>query len=579
MKLQRRPFGVMLTLLVATSVAFAGCGGDDDEQASDKKQGTEDTAKTGEGTQSGGVSATSNDLNPMPRDQLRDGGTLTTAIAEFPPNFNAGHLDGSLADTAAVVGPLLGAPFVFDAAAQPVVNPDYVTSAKLTATEPKQVLTYVLNPKAIWYDGTPITWEDYKWEWMAHNGTNPAYKVSSTQGYDKIESVERGKDDYEVVVTFSEPYTDWQVLFSGLYPKSTNMDPAVFNDGWKDKPLTTSGPFKLDNINQTAQTITLVRNEKWWGRPAKLERLIYRVIAIEAHVDALANKEIDYVDVGPDVNNLRRVEEIEGIDIRRAGGPNFRHLTINGTGEVLSDVKVRRALGLAINRQTIAEAILKPLGVKAQPLNNHIFMLNQAGYEDNAGDLGTYDPEAAKALLDEAGWVEEGGVRKKDGKTLSIRIVIPSQVPVSEQEATIVRAMLEVVGVKLEIDTVPTAGFFDQYIKKGDFDITLFSWIGTPFPVSSTRSIYGQPEGDAVQQNYGRIGGDKIDMLYEEATREFDREAQMDMANQIDTLIWENVHSLTFYQRPEIVAVRENLANFGASGFASVPIEDVGYVK
>ena len=124
------------------------------------------------------------------------------------------------------------------AAGQPVLSTDYVESAELTATAPKQVVTYRINPKAKWCDDTPITWVDDKAQWTARNGTNPAYRVASTQGYDKVEGVARGSDDREVIVTFHQPYADWKGLF-GLYPASTNRDPAVFNDGWKDKLLTT----------------------------------------------------------------------------------------------------------------------------------------------------------------------------------------------------------------------------------------------------------------------------------------------------------------------------------------------------
>ena len=104
----------------------------------------------------------------------------------------------------------------------------------------------------------------------------------------------------------------------------------------------------------TAKTVTLVRNEKWWGKPAKLDRIVYRVIDPDAQIDALANGEIDAIDVGPDANKFNRAKDIEGTDLRIAGGPNFRHLTINGTSPNLQDVRVRQALAMAISRPAIA---------------------------------------------------------------------------------------------------------------------------------------------------------------------------------------------------------------------------------
>ena len=70
----------------------------------------------------------------------------------------------------------------------------------------------------------------------------------------------------------------------------------------------------------------------------------------DAQIDALANGEIDAMDVGPDANKFNRAKDIAGIELRIAGGPNFRHLTINGTSADLQDVKVRQALAMAIDR-------------------------------------------------------------------------------------------------------------------------------------------------------------------------------------------------------------------------------------
>ena len=561
---------MILTLaLVASACAGGGDGGP--------------TTDPGTGGGAAAPSAEQNDINDVERDRLQDGGVLRWPLSELPPNFNTHSLDGALADNTAVMGALLLSPFDFDAAARPTLNDDLVQSAQLTATDPRQVVTYRINPQARWYDGTPITVVDFEAQWRALNGTDPAFKVASTQGYDKIDSVARGGDDREVVVTFREDYVDWRGLFSALYPAATNRDPTLFNEGWRNAPLTSAGPFRFESLDRTAQTITLVPNERWWGSPAKLDRIIYRVIDPDAQIDALANGEIDFIDVGSDVNKLERARTTSGIELRRAAGPNFTHITMNGTSKVLSDVGVRRALALAIDRDTIARAFLGPLGVPAETLDSHIFMRNQEGYQDNTGDLGTSDPERAEAMLDESGWERAGAVRAKNGAELAVRFVIPSQAAVSKQLAELVQGMLQPVGVRVDIEAVPVDDFFEGYITPGNFDLTAFAWMGTVFPISSSRSIYAQPrvgeDGQLdVQQNYARVGSDEIDRLFDQATSEFDEARAIELANRIDALIWQQVHSLTLYQRPEIVATRAELANFGAFGFATGAYEDIGFV-
>lgn len=528
--------------------------------------------------------AKTNQVRQLPRDQVKDGGTFTWPIDAMPVNFNYHQIDGTEVATSDVSKAFTPSAFYSDAAGNPVWNRDLLASEPTLVLEPKQVVTFVFNPKAAWYDGTPFTWEDFYWQWRANNGTDSRYQISSANGWEAIENITRGLDDREAIVVFKDNYADWPSIFDHIYPASTNRDPQIFNEGWKDRPLSTAGPFKLGSIDQTAKTVTLVRNEKWWGNPAKLDRIVYRNIDPDAQIDAVANGEIDAMDVGPDVNKYLRAQEIEGVDIRMAGGPNFRHLTINGTGPVLEDVRVRQAMSMAISRQAIARALLAPLGIKAEPLGNHIFMSNQEGYRDNSGVVGTYNPERAKQLLDEAGWRMNGKVRMKDGMPLEIHAVIPSAVNTSKQETELMQNMLAQVGMRLLIDTVPSPDFFAKYITPGQFDVTVFAWIGTPYPISSARSIYAtpvkRPDGTFdIQQNYSRIGDPEIDRLFTAANSELDRAKATELANQLDAKIWEIGHSLTLYQRPEIVVTRSGLANFGAFGFADWVYEDIGWAK
>jgi peptide/nickel transport system substrate-binding protein len=563
----RRRWAALVPVTVL-SLALAACGGSSDSG------GTGNTGKTV-------PSVNQNDINKTPRDQLQDGGTMTWPLTQIPSNFNYNELDGTLADNANVINALMPQSFYSDGAGGIYLNKDFLDDATLTSTDPQQVITYKINQKAAWYDGTKITAAAFISQWKALNGSNKAYKVSSTTGYDQIADVKQGADDHEVIVTFKTKYADWKALFSPVYPSSTNDDPKIFNEGWTQKPLTSAGPFKLDKVDTTAKTITLVKNEKWWGNPAKLDKIVYRAIDSDAQVDSLASGEIDFVDVGPDADKYARVKTIQGVTVHKAGGPNFRHLTMNAKSAVLTDVNVRQGLAMGIDRTRIAAALLGPLEVPAVPLNNHLFMSNQVGYQDNSGTVGKYNLDGAKQKLDAAGWtLPSGGTyRQKGGQELDINFVIPSQVATSEKESKQIQAMLKEVGAKVNIKTVPSDDFFDKYVTPGNFDFTVFSWLGTPFPISSSKSIYAAPKGDDIQQNFARVGSEQIDTLFDQVTAELDEGKARTMANQIDKLVWEEVHSMTTYQRPEIVAVKSTLGNFGAFGFGSTIYEDIGIKK
>jgi glutathione transport system substrate-binding protein len=551
--------------IVALLSMSAGCGG--------SKSSVEEAAPA-----RSVAKADQNQMNPQPREKLKQGGKMVWAIDGTIVNFNYNQLDGTLAVGNYLISAVLPSFFNFDAAGTPTYNPDYLTEEPRITAGPPQVVTYELNPKAIWYDGSPITAADFIAQAKALSGANSAFHISSSTGYDHVQSVAEGKNKFEVVVTFRTPYADWKGLFTPLYPAATNRDPNIFNTGWKTGMLTAAGPFKLQNYDATAKTYTLAPNEKWWGNKPKLDQIVFRVIDDDATPAALANGEVDLMDVGPSADNYNRVKNLAGIDIRVAGGPNFRHITMNGASPMLKDVQVRRALAMAIDRAAIAKAELGPLPVVPQALGNHIFMENQAGYQDNSGVV-AYNPAKAAQMLDAAGWVVQNKKRVKDGKALTINLVIPGGVAVSRSESELIQNMLAQVNVDVNINTVPTNDFFDQYVTPGRFDFTVFSWIGSDFPISSSSSIYRKPVGDKIQQNYARIGSDQLDKAISEAVEELDPKKAIEKGNEIDKLIWQEVHSVTTYQRPDIWAVKKGLANIGAAGFASFPYEDIGWMS
>jgi peptide/nickel transport system substrate-binding protein len=555
--------GISLFFLLLVALVSSSCGGGNDT-------GNATTERTPQ-------KADQNQMNPQPRDRVQQGGRLIWPITGAISNFNYGQIDGGEADGYYIIAPVMPRIFIVDAAGKPIYSPDYLVTEPKLVTSPKQVVTYELNPKAVWYDGTPITAVDFIAHWKARNGTNKAFQIASSNGYDQIENVTEGNGKFEVVVTFKQPYADWKGLFWPLYPASTNKDPSVFNSGWKNGFLTSGGPFKFQSHDATAKTYTLVPNEKWWGNKPKLDAIVFRVIDLDAQPTALANGEIDMMDIGPNTDYYNKASAVPGVDIRVAGGPNFRHITINGQSPVLQDVKARQALAMAIDRSAIARAQLGALPVNPMPLGNHIFMANQVGYQDNSAVV-AYDPQKTRQMLDEAGWVLQGDKRVKDGKTLAIRLVIPAGIASARSEASLTQNMLGQVGVQVNIDSVPADDFFEKYIRLGRYDFTVFSWMGTAFPVSSSQSIYKKPVGDQIQQNYARVGSDEIDRLFREVTQELDPAKAIEKANEIDKLIWAEAHSLTLYQRPEIWAVKQNLANMGATGFAEIIFEDIGWM-
>ncbi|HEV7423432.1 MAG TPA: ABC transporter family substrate-binding protein [Mycobacterium sp.] len=518
---------------------------------------------------------TTNDMNPQDPANLREGGALRLALTAFPENFNTLHIDGNTGDNYSLLKPIMPRAFRIAADGSATVNTDFFTNVELTSTNP-QVVTYTINPKAVWSDGTPVTWEDIKSEIDATSGKNKAFAIAGPNGADRVGSVTRGVDDRQAIMTFAKPYADWKGILAGngmLLPKAVTATPEAFNKGFLTSPPPSAGPFIISSIDQTAQRITLTRNPKWWGETPRLDSITFLVLDDAARIPALQNNAIDATGLTT-LDEVTIARRTPGIAIRRAPALSWYHFTFNGApGSILADPALRAAIAKGIDRQTIANVTQRGLADNPAPLNNHIYVAGQEGYQDNSA-VNAYDPEKAKQELDALGWRLNGQFREKDGKQLVIRDVF-YDAQSTRQFGQIAQNSLAQIGVKLELDAKGGNGFFSQYITVGNFDIAQFAWGADAFPLSSLTQIYLS----TGESNFGKIGSPEIDAKIEQTLKELDPAKARALANELDKLVWAEGFSLPLIQAPGNVAVRSNLANFGAAGLADVNYTAIGFTK
>ncbi len=513
------------------------------------------------------------DINPQDPTTLQQGGNLRLALTGFPANFNNLHIDGNLGEIGAMYKTMLPRAFFIKPNGEMTVNSDFFTNVELTSTDP-QVVTYTINPKAVWSNGRPITWEDLAAQVNATSGKDKRYLFASPNGADRVGSVTKGVDDRQAVVTFAKHYADWKGLFAGngmLYPKEMTGTPEAFNTGFRDGPPPTAGPFIVTNIDRGAQRITLGRNPKWWGTPPLLDTISYTVLDDAARIPALLNNSIDASGVAS-IDEFRITSSARGIAMRRAPSAQWYHMTFNGApGSILADAKLRMAVAKGIDRQAIVTVTQNGLVEKPVPLNNHVYLAGQEGYQDNSIP---FDPEAAKRELDALGWRQNGQFREKDGRRLTIRDVY-YEARSTGQIAQVAQNNLQQIGVDLQL--VPAAGgkLFTDFVTPGNFDIVQFAWGGDAFPLSSLTQAYAS----AGESNYGKIGSPDVDAKIEQTLSELDPAKARTQANELDTMIWQEVHSLPLFQAPGNVAVRATLANYGPAGIGDLNYSAIGFMK
>ncbi|MGW7292157.1 ABC transporter family substrate-binding protein [Streptomyces xiamenensis] len=390
-----RPLALLLAGALSLAAALTGCGSDT-------------------GPTRSGASGAAQSLALADRTELRTGGTVRWGVAELPATFNAFAPEaGPVTDQVAAA--VLPALFTLDERGRPQLNTDYLRSAEITTREPRQTVVYTLHPEATWSDGRAIGAEDFIAQWRALGGGEGSHPAARNAGYDRVENVTAGPGEHQVQVTFAKPYADWKSLFTPLYPKAVTEDAAAFGTGSRDALPATSGPFALGKADREAGTLSLVRDDTWWGDPALLDELVLTVVPDAERGAALEAGSLDVLEIDPDDADGITEADDGAYSVHRAYAPAYTQLALNGRSGPLKDERVRWAVARAIDREALAAAVHEPAGLPVRSLGNHLRTLDQIGYEDNSEALGTFGTEVAGSLLDDAGWHGGPGAEGEDG--------------------------------------------------------------------------------------------------------------------------------------------------------------------
>lgn len=565
-----------IALIAASALALGACSGG----SSDK----------GSGAEGGAAELPASDYNKVDRDELQDGGTLRLAWNSYPEQWNPYHIDGNNVDIsstyAAYTMPLNWIYAADGGSFEP--NPNFMESYEVNDEGEggdAMTLHLKLSPDAHWNDGTPITYKDYEASWKACNHQIDGVACASDDGFKEITGIEAGENEFEVVVHYSVKYPDWSSTWSTVGNAKGVSDANSFNEGYKDPVKAAdlyTGPFIATNSDTAQGVLTLNRNPNWWGPQAKLDTVTFSTMKSEAQAAGFANGEIDVLDFIVDAATYETAKQRTDAKITISSSVQWRHFTFNSRAGALSDKNVRQAIQLGINTEDITASDLSGLPVEHNDmhLGNHFFMPNQAGYVDNS--IG-FDPEAAKAKLEEAGYTmnETTGFYEKDGQKLSLRYLRLPDVPTSTNEGAMFQEMMKDIGVEVTFQDVESKDFFPS-INSGEYEITSFAWNGTPYPMANVGQIYGKPfdeDGNLLNSNFTGVTVPEVEDLLPKIAAETDVDKRRELTNEADKAIWDNVMTLPLYYRANITAIPEGLANYGSTAFETLLTENIGYTK
>jgi peptide/nickel transport system substrate-binding protein len=549
-------------LAAALTVALACCAGPNPTGPAAQRQ---------TGTVFATCDANPNTCNFAEPGKLRQGGQLTYAITKNISNWNLLSSQGNVQETGWVLSGLLPRTFITAPDLTVAMNSELLDSAKVTATYPETIV-YKIKPNAVWSDGTPITVDDFIYNWRVQNGRDcPDCGAAGTAGYDQIKSVFGADNGKTVTVTFSKPFTDWKQLWgsgSPLYPahlaaqhgdiKTPQGLAASFSWFGTTVPTYSGGPFQIDNVSSN-ESVTLVPNPKWYGSRPKLDRVIYRIITdADQELAALQNRQVQVIYPQPQVGQVQQVRKIPGVSSFVGLGLSWEHFDFNLTNPYLADPALRTAMFTAVDRQAIIDKTVGQFTNKIKPLNSHNFVPQQSGYEDVVSETGQGSGNLARAkqILTAAGYrIDRGQLKSAIGMTvppLRMRYTVRNQV--RQVECELFAQMVKPLGITVQ--PVP-ADDLGSATSLGDFDIVVFSWIATPFPYSGAAQLWTTGQGS----NFGRYSNPDVDRLIAAAQNSADESLARETLNQADRRLTRDAYVLPLYQRPTFIALYNDIAN------------------
>jgi peptide/nickel transport system substrate-binding protein len=309
-------------------------------------------------------------------------------------------------------------------------------------------VTWKLKPDVTWHDGTPHTSADVKFTVEAIN--SPAYNPESTDGFDRITSVDT-PDPLTAVLHYDQVYAPYQLQFMrGTLPQHVleGRDIDTAND-YNRAPLGT-GPYRVAEW-KTGEFIRLEAVTNYWqgGGQPHLKTLLFKFIPnTNTRINQLKSGEVDMVVMFP-WDKHREVAAIPGVRVQRTDGNGYEHVTMNQRAfPAFADVRVRQALTHAVDRALITTTILEGLAPithgPVQPVSwAHNPQIRQYAF----------DPTRARALLDEAGWKDANGdgVREKDGQRFAFTLITQAGFAVRENVAQVLQRQFKDVGVEAAV--------------------------------------------------------------------------------------------------------------------------------
>lgn len=395
-------------------------------------------------------------------------------------------------------------------------------------------------------------------------------KTEATQKVPHITAVET-PDEKTVVIKIARPALKNQ-LFANLVPVAIIPEGSeVGTQASNTTPPPGTGPYKFTSFD-AVQNIVVVDafNEYWEGAP-NIPKVQVKTLADASSLQAELKSQI--VDLAPGVINLapdtfKSLEQDPNLQVLKFNGSNIQYLGFNTEAAPLNNIKLRQAIGFAINRERIVNDLLLDQASVAHSI------LPEESWAYNAGTQYAFDPNRAKQILDEAGLKDTNGDGLREMPKISFKISSGNQAV--SQYAQFIQNQLTEVGIPVEIESLEFQTMLQQ-LQRGQYQMTTGRWVGGNQDPIFLRDLFASseiPSESRASRNRSRYSNSEVDELLNKAINAADRTQAKQFYAQAQEIISREVPMLPLWYPANMVVANKRVGNIkmNASG-------DWGFVR
>jgi peptide/nickel transport system substrate-binding protein len=422
-----------------------------------------------------------------------------------------------------------------------------------------KTIIFHLRKGVRWHDGAPFTSRDV--EFTYKKLIDPEVRTPYSGDYARVKDLVV-VDDHTVKVTYKEPFapalSSWGMP---VMPEHLLKNEDLNKTKFARSPIGT-GPYKF-KLWKTCEKIELVSNRDYFeGRPY-IDRYICRIIPDEATTF------LELQTQGADMTHLTPLQFTRQTDGKifkehynkfKYQSFGFTYMGYNLSDPRFQDVRVRRAINYAVNKEEIIDAIFFGLA----KITTGPFIQDSWAYNNNVRPA-PYDPVEARRLLSEAGWVDTDGDGwvEKDKKEFEFTVLVNQGNAERQRTAELMQKQLKDAGIRMKIRVIEWSSMISEFIEKRRFDAVLMGWFLSRDP--DCYDIWHSSKTRQGEFNFVGYKNERVDTLLEEGRRTFDQSKRAGIYHEIHKLIYEDQPYLFLYTADTLPIVNSRFKNVESS--------------